>query len=89
VRRDLSLELDVGVPAAAVRGCLERTLGGAMGDFTLFDVYHGEGIDSAKKSIAVGLTLQDHSRTLTDTDINALIDAAVSALEKDLGARRR
>jgi len=89
VRRDLSLELDVGVPAAAVRGCLERTLGGAMGDFTLFDVYHGEGIDSAKKSIAVGLTLQDHSRTLTDTDINALIDAAVSALERDLGARRR
>ena len=89
VRRDLSLELNADVPAAAVRTCLERTLGSAMGDFRLFDVYHGEGIDSNKKSVAVGLTLQDHSRTLTDTDINALIDAAVSALEKDLGARRR
>jgi phenylalanyl-tRNA synthetase beta chain len=89
VRRDLSLELDVGVPAAAVRSCLERALGGARADFRLFDVYHGEGIDSNKKSIAVGLTLQDHSRTLTDTDINALIDAGVSALERDLGARRR
>jgi phenylalanyl-tRNA synthetase beta chain len=64
-------------------------LGGALGDFRLFDVYHGEGIDSNKKSVAVGLTLQDHSRTLTDTDINALMDAAVSALERDLGARRR
>ncbi len=89
VRRDLSLELNADVPAAAVQACLERTLGGAMGDFRLFDVYHGEGIDSNKKSIAVGLTLQDHSRTLTDTDINALMDAAVSALERDLGARRR
>ncbi len=89
VRRDLSLELDVGVPAAAVRSCLERALGGAMGDFRLFDVYHGEGLDSNKKSVAVGLTLQDHSRTLTDMDINALIDAGVSALERDLGARRR
>ena len=89
VRRDLSLELDAHIPAAAVRTCVERTLGDAMGDFRLFDVYHGEGIDSNKKSVAVGLTLQDHSRTLTDTDINALIDAAVSALEKDLGARRR
>ncbi len=89
VRRDLSLELDADLPAAAVRACVERTLGDAMGDFRLFDVYHGEGIDSNKKSIAVGLTLQNHSRTLTDTDINALIDAAVSALERDLGARRR
>jgi phenylalanyl-tRNA synthetase beta chain len=89
VRRDLSLELNADVPAAAVRTCLEATLGDALGDFRLFDVYHGEGIDSNKKSIAVGLTLQNHSRTLTDTDINALIDAAVSALERDLGARRR
>ena len=89
VRRDLSLMLDADVPAAAVRACVERALGSALGDFRLFDVYHGEGIDSHKKSIAVGLTLQDQSRTLTDTDINALIDAAVSALETDLGARRR
>jgi phenylalanyl-tRNA synthetase beta chain len=89
VRRDLSLMLDADVPAAAVRACVERALGSALGDFRLFDVYHGEGIDSHKKSIAVGLTLQDQSRTLTDTDINALMDAAVSALETDLGARLR
>ena len=89
VRRDLSLVLGVDVPAAAVQACLERSLGSALANFRLFDVYHGEGIDSNKKSVAVGLTLQDQSRTLTDTDINALMDAAVSALEKDLGARRR
>jgi len=89
VRRDLSLELATEVPAAAVRACVERALGHVLADFRLFDVYQGEGIDSAKKSIAVGLTLQDHSRTLTDVDINALMDSAVSALETDLGARRR
>ncbi len=90
VRRDLSLILDA---ECAGRGSSECASSGhwaaAMGDFRLFDVYHGEGIDSHKKSIAVGLTLQDQSRTLTDTDINALMDAAVSALETDLGARRR
>ena len=89
VRRDVSLVLDADVPAAAVRACVERALGGALGDFRLFDVYHGEGIDSHKKSVAVGLTLQDQSRTLAETDITALMDAAVSALETDLGARRR
>jgi phenylalanyl-tRNA synthetase beta chain len=89
VRRDLSLELGIEVPATAVRACVERVLGGTLRDFTLFDVYQGEGIDSAKKSVAVGLTLQDHSRTLTDTDINTGMEAVVSALERDLGARRR
>jgi phenylalanyl-tRNA synthetase beta chain len=89
VRRDLSLELAANVPAAAVRACVEKALGDLLADFRLFDVYQGEGIDSAKKSIAVGLTLQDHSRTLTDVDINAYMDTAVSALETDLGARRR
>jgi len=89
VRRDVSLVLDADIPASAVQRSVERVLGHALGDFRLFDVYHGEGIDSHKKSIAIGLTLQDQSRTLTDTDINALMDAAVSALETDLGARRR
>jgi phenylalanyl-tRNA synthetase beta chain len=89
VRRDISLVVGVDVAAAAVRRCVEQSLGGALADFRLFDVYHGEGIDSDKKSLAIGLTLQDRSRTLTDTDINALMDAAVSALERDLGARRR
>jgi len=89
VRRDVSLVLDADIPASSVRTCVERALGSVLGDFRLFDVYHGEGIDSHKKSIAIGLTLQDQSRTLTDTDINALMDAAVSALETDLGARRR
>jgi len=89
VRRDISLIVGIEVAAAAVRRSVERALGDSLADFRLFDVYHGEGIDSDKKSLAIGLTLQDRSRTLTDTDINALMDAAVSALEKDLGARRR
>jgi phenylalanyl-tRNA synthetase beta chain len=89
VRRDLALLLDRGVPAAAIRDCLEAALGELLTDFRVFDVYLGEGIDSAKKSIAVGLTLQAPSRTLTDTEINDLMDTAVNALETDLGARRR
>jgi phenylalanyl-tRNA synthetase beta chain len=89
VRRDLALVVDRGVPAAKIRDCLERALGEVLTDFRLFDVYLGEGIDSNKKSVAVGLTLSDRSRTLTDVEINDLMDTAVTALETDLGARRR
>ena len=61
----------------------------ALVDFTLFDVYEGEGIDSVKKSVAVGLTFQDPARTLTDSEVNTLMDAAIGALDRDLGARLR
>ncbi len=89
VRRDIAVLVDRAVPAAALEACVRRAVGGCLVDFRLFDVYHGEGIDSAKKSIALGLTFQDQTRTLTDTDINALVDTAVGALETDLGARLR
>jgi phenylalanyl-tRNA synthetase beta chain len=89
VRRDLSLTVRQSVAASALEGCIREALGGYLIEFRVFDVYHGEGIDSTEKSVAVGLTLQDPSRTLTDKDISGLMDKAISALETDLGARLR
>jgi len=89
VRRDLSLRVASSVSAAEIR----RVAGAAGGDllvnFTLFDVYHGEGIDSNEKSVAVGLTFQHPSRTLTESEIGDCVDKVVQALETDLGARLR
>lgn len=89
VRRDLSLTVQQSVAASALEGCIREALGSYLMEFRVFDVYHGEGIDSTEKSVSVGLTLQDPSRTLTDQDINGLMDKAISALETDLGARLR
>jgi phenylalanyl-tRNA synthetase beta chain len=89
VRRDLSLRVPARTAAVAVERVLRQTLGPVLTEFRLFDVYHGEGLDSTEKSFAVGLTFQDPSRTLAESDINRLIDAAVHALETDLGARLR
>ncbi len=89
VRRDLSLTVLQSVAASALEDCIRDALGSYLIEFRVFDVYHGEGIDSNEKSVAVGLTLQDPSRTLTDKDINGLMDKAISALKTDLGARLR
>ena len=89
VRRDLSLRLPEEVPAGEVERVLRAALGSVMTEFRVFDVYRGEGVDSSEKSVAVGLTLQEPSRTLMDPDINGLMDAAVGALETELGARLR
>ncbi|MDZ7736145.1 MAG: hypothetical protein U5P41_08620 [Gammaproteobacteria bacterium] len=55
----------------------------------LFDVYQGEGIDSGQKSLAISLTFQKSSSTLTDTEVDAFVDRAVSALKTTLRAELR
>jgi phenylalanyl-tRNA synthetase beta chain len=89
VRRDLSLAVANHVTAADVEATVRAALGDSLVEFRLFDLYHGESIDSNEKSVAVGLTFQDPSRTLTDLEISGLVETAVTALEDALGVRRR
>ncbi|MFU8816972.1 MAG: phenylalanine--tRNA ligase subunit beta [Pseudomonadales bacterium] len=89
VRRDLALVVAREVPAAAVEAVIRSTLGEVLVDLRLFDVYQGKGIDSNKKSLAVGLTLQDASATLTEDRISRYTQDAVAALQSAVGARLR
>jgi len=89
IRRDLAIIVDDGVPAQAIRGCIDETAGGQLQELQLFDVYRGKGIESGRKSIALGLTLQDNSRTLTDDEIDALVGRILEHLQSKLGASLR
>ena len=89
VRRDLALVLDRQIPAAKIESIVRARLGEILAGFTLFDVYAGKGIDSNEKSVAIGLTFQDGSRTLTDTEIAQHLDAALHDLTRRLGVRLR
>jgi phenylalanyl-tRNA synthetase beta chain len=55
----------------------------------VFDVYRGPGVESGRKSIALGLILQDSSRTLTDVDADAVVTAVVGRLRDELSATIR
>ena len=48
-------------------------------DVRIFDVYTGKGIESGLKSVALGLILQETSRTLTELEIDGVIDTVVRA----------
>jgi phenylalanyl-tRNA synthetase beta chain len=89
VRRDLALLVDREVSAADLERCVRNAVGEVLVDFRLFDVYQGEGIDSAKKSVALGLTLQRPSATLTDIEIGSFVDGALSALVDEFHAQQR
>jgi phenylalanyl-tRNA synthetase beta chain len=55
----------------------------------VFDVYRGKGVDSRRKSIGLGLILQDASRTLTDEDADKKIRSVMQKLEREFAATIR
>jgi phenylalanyl-tRNA synthetase beta chain len=89
VRRDIAVELPEEVSWAAVEAAVRGALGDVLKEVRLFDRYAGKGIDEGRKSLAMGLILQDASRTLTDDDADARVADAVGALERSCKARLR
>ncbi len=89
IRRDLAVVVEQTVSAAAVRECIVSACPALLQDIELFDVYKGKGIDSGKKSLALSLTLQDAARTLTDQDVNVIMEGIVKKLRDQLGASLR
>jgi phenylalanyl-tRNA synthetase beta chain len=55
----------------------------------LFDVYKGEKIEAGKKSYAVSFTFLDETKTLTDKDIDKVMNRLMDKFEKEIGAQIR
>jgi phenylalanyl-tRNA synthetase beta chain len=89
VRRDIAVIVDQGVTAAELRQCITTGATDTLQNLKLFDVYQGKGIDPNRKSLAIGLTFQHASRTLTDDEINNSVDKIVTSLEAQFGASLR
>ncbi len=89
VRRDLSIELPIEVSFAVVERAVREAVGPLLVDLVLFDRYMGEKLAPGRKSYAIGLILQDASRTLEDSDAERATALAVTALETVCNARLR
>ena len=89
VRRDLAVVVDESIPLAALQENVSVSASGLLNDLLVFDIYRGPGIDSGRKSVALGLILQDSSRTLTDVDADAVVTAVVARLRDVVSATIR
>ena len=89
VRRDLAIVVDKSVAAADVVANVRATAGSYLRDLRLFDVYEGKGIDPKRKSLALGLTFRDHSRTLGEEDVNQAVNQVIDSLQKNFKAELR
>jgi phenylalanyl-tRNA synthetase beta chain len=89
VRRDLAIVVDESLPLAVLQENVTVSASGLLSELRVFDVYRGPGIETGRKSIALGLILQDSSRTLTDVDADAVITKVVARLRDELSATIR
>ena len=89
VRRDLAFLVDGQIASADMMSEARNAAGEHLVDLMLFDVYQSKDIDNKGKSLALGLTFQHASRTLTDEEINMSIDRVVKKLDNKFKAELR
>jgi phenylalanyl-tRNA synthetase beta chain len=85
VSRDFAFIVDRGVKAGDIVRAAQAADRKLITDVTVFDVYEGKGIDTAKKSIAIAVTLQPREKTLTDQEIEAVAAKIVVEVTKKTG----
>ncbi len=89
VRRDVAVTVEEGVSLSALRERVVLAAPNLLKACLPFDVYRGPGIETGRKSIALGLIFQDISRTLTDEDIDGAVAAILAELRASLDAKIR
>ena len=89
IRRDLAVVVADEISLAQIRESVSVSAGSALKELRVFDVYRGQGIEPGRKSVALGLILQETSRTLTDAEADAVVAAVVARLKSDQDATIR
>ena len=89
VRRDLAILVSASQETGGIEQVIRQQAGEFLTDVVIFDVYQGQNIEKTKKSLALGLTFQHSSRTLTDEEINSIIDSCINVLEAQFNAELR
>ena len=89
IKKDLSIVVDKKMSAQEIGMKIKKLAGSLLESSEVFDVYTGTGIEDDKKSISFALTFGKGDRTLTDDEINEVMNKIITGLEKDIKAELR
>ncbi|APR66757.1 phenylalanine--tRNA ligase subunit beta [Thalassolituus oleivorans] len=89
MRRDLAVVAEQSIQVDQIFSTIRAAAGDYLTKLNLFDVYVGKGIDPDRKSLALGLTWQHPSRTLTDEEVNDSVQSVLANLQESLGVTLR
>ena len=89
INKDIALVVDKKSVSKDIEKVIKSAGGSLLTNIEVFDVYTGVGVEIDKKSIAYSLTFSDMKKTLTDEEINGLMDKIIDTVSKKCGAKLR
>ena len=89
VKKDVAFIVDKKAISKDIEKTIKNAGGSLVTDIEVFDVYTGSNIEEGKKSIAYALTFSDTKRTLTDEEINNLMNKIIDTVCKKMNAELR
>ena len=89
VRRDLALLVDKQVSFNQLEQLAWKSERKLLKQVNLFDVYEGDKLPAGKKSLALSFTLRDDSKTLTDVEVEQVMQKLLKSFERETGAELR
>lgn len=89
VKKDLAMVVENDITNDTIQKQIKKSAGSLLTDMKVFDIYTGSNIEAGKKSMAYSLSFGANDRTLTDEEINKVLEKIITDLEKNLGAELR
>lgn len=89
VRRDLALLIDRSIKFSQIRDIAFRTERNLLKEVDLFDVYESDSLGQNKKSYAVSFILRDDLKTLTDKNIDKVMNNLIRSFGNEINAQIR
>lgn len=86
ISRDFAFIADEAVAAESLIKAIRNTERTIITDAHVFDEYRGKGMQEGKKSLALCVTLQPQEKTFTDSEIEAISQKIIAAVQKNTGA---
>lgn len=89
VYRDLAIVVPTQTRFEQAERIVEKLKLKQLNGLRLFDVFESDKLGEGKKSMAISFTFLDKEKTLTDKEIEEMMDVIMKALEKELPAEVR
>ena len=89
MRRDFALLIDKNVSFQSLKDTAYKTERKILQDVNLFDVYEGKNLPKDKKSYGISFTFQDKNKTLTDKQVERVMEQLLQNFKSQFGAELR
>ena len=89
INKDLAILVDKTISSEEIAKTIKKAAGSLLTKIEVFDVYEGKNIEKGKRSIAYSLTFGTNERTLTDEEINNIMEKIIETVQNKLGAELR